>query len=67
VDVKVYSNAATVSLSLAGAALPAPETPAEHIFLFRSVQLQPCENTLLATSVDAERGPSVDSVTWVLE
>jgi beta-galactosidase len=67
VDVKVYSNATSVSLSLAGAALPAPETPAEHIFLFRGVPLQPGDNTLLATSVDAARGPATDSVTWVLE
>ena len=67
VDVKVYSNASSVSLSLAGAALPAPETPAEHIFLFRGVQLQPGENVLVASSIDDARGPSTDSVTWVLE
>jgi len=62
IDVKVYSNLDSVTLTVNGAALPA-QTSTDHIFKFPGVALNPGANTVSAT---ATRGTTTtsDSVTW---
>jgi len=62
IDIKVYSNLDTVSLTIAGAVLPA-QTSTDHIFVFPAVPLAAGENPVSAT---ATRGAvtATDSVTW---
>jgi beta-galactosidase len=58
IDVKVYSNAPTVSLTVNGQALP-DRISEDHIFLWPGVPLQPGANR-----VEAAAGASRDTVTW---
>ena len=62
IDVKVYSNLETVSLTIGGVALPA-QTSTDHIFLFPAVPLTPGQTVVDAT---ATRGSVVatDEVAW---
>jgi beta-galactosidase len=59
-DVKVYSNASSVALTLNGVSLGA-RSSTDHIFTWTGVTLQPGANTVTATA-----GSLVDSVTWTL-
>jgi beta-galactosidase len=62
IDVKVYSNLDSVSLTVGGVALPA-QTSTDHIFIFPAVPLAAGDNPVSAT---ATRGSftATDSVTW---
>ena len=63
-DVKVYSNAATVTLALNGTSLGA-RTSSDHIFLWTGVTLRPGANTVTATAT-VNGTPTSDTVTWTL-
>jgi beta-galactosidase len=62
IDVKVYSNLDSVTLTVGGVALPA-QTSTDHIFIFPAVPLVAGDNPVSAT---ATRGAitATDSVTW---
>ncbi|HTJ36352.1 MAG TPA: glycoside hydrolase family 2 TIM barrel-domain containing protein [Dactylosporangium sp.] len=63
-DVKIYSNAATVTLSLNGTSLGS-RSSADHIFTWPGVTLRSGTNTVTATAVI--NGTTVtDTVTWTL-
>ncbi|GAA4245063.1 glycoside hydrolase family 2 protein [Dactylosporangium darangshiense] len=63
-DVKIYSNAATVTLSLNGTSLGS-RSSTDHIFTWPGVTLRPGTNTVTATAVI--NGTTVtDTVTWTL-
>lgn len=65
-DVKVYSNLPSVTLLANGQEL-APESPAEHVFVFPAVALAPGENTLEARAQGAGGDVLTDTITWVRE
>jgi beta-galactosidase len=62
IDIKVYSNLDSVSLTVGGVALPA-QTSTDHIFIFPAVPLAVGDNPVSAA---ATRGAvtASDSVTW---
>ncbi|MGI5241117.1 glycoside hydrolase family 2 TIM barrel-domain containing protein [Dactylosporangium sp. CA-139066] len=63
-DVKIYSNASSVTLTLNGASLGA-KSSADHIFTWTGVTLRSGTNTVTATAVI--NGSTVtDTVTWTL-
>jgi beta-galactosidase len=59
-DVKVYSNAPTVTLTVNGVSLGS-RSASDHIFTWTGVTLRPGSNT-----VSAAAGSLTDSVTWTL-
>ena len=63
IDVKVYSNLDSVTLTVGGGTLPA-QTSTDHIFIFPAVPLVAGDNQVSAT---ATRGSvtATDSVTWM--
>jgi beta-galactosidase len=63
-QVKVYSNAAGVTLTLNGTSLGA-RTSTDHIFTWTSVTLRPGANTVTA-SATVKGTPVTDTVTWNL-
>jgi beta-galactosidase len=63
-DVKIYSSASSVTLTLNGASLGA-KSSSDHIFTWSGVTLRPGANTVTATAVIS--GSTVtDTVTWTL-
>ena len=62
--VKVYSNAASVTLTLNGTSLGARSTT-DHIFTWTGVTLRPGANTVTATAT-INGTPVSDAVTWTL-
>lgn len=66
VDVKVYSNLDAVTLLANGQEL-SPESPAEHVFVFPAVTLEPGENAIEARAQGAGGDALTDTVTWVRE
>jgi beta-galactosidase len=59
-QVKVYSNAPSVTVTLNGVSLGA-KSSSDHIFTWTGVTLRPGANTVTATA-----GATADSVTWTL-
>ena len=62
IDVKVYSNLDSVSLTVGGVALPA-KTSTDHIFIFPAVPLAAGDNQVEATATGGAV-TATDSVTW---
>jgi hypothetical protein len=62
IDVKVYSNLDSVSLTAGGVALPA-QTSTDHIFIFPAVPLAAGDNQVAATATGGAV-TATDSVTW---
>jgi beta-galactosidase len=64
IDVKVYSNLASVTLTVNGVALPA-QTSANHIFVWTGVALNVGPNQVVAVGRTASSGTTAaDTVTW---
>jgi beta-galactosidase len=63
-DIKVYSNAATVTATLNGVSLGS-KTSTNHIFTWPGVTLQPGPNTIEVTAT-INSTPQTDTVTWTL-
>jgi beta-galactosidase len=67
IDVKVYSNLETVTLTVNGASLPA-QTSANHIFRWAAVPLALGDNEVQALGNDAgSTVTAMDSVSWTRE
>jgi beta-galactosidase len=64
IDIKVYSNTPTVTLTVNGRPLP-PRTSSDHIFVWPAVPLQPGPNLVEATATQAG-AIYRDAVTWKL-
>src|SRR5689334_18849897 len=63
-DVKVYSNAASVTLTLNGASV-GTKSSSDHIFTWTGVTLRTGANTVTATAT-VNGSPLTDTVTWTL-
>jgi beta-galactosidase len=63
-DIKVYSNAASVTATLNGASLGS-RTSTDHLFTWPGVTLQPGENLIQVTAT-VDGVPQTDAVTWTL-
>jgi beta-galactosidase len=63
-EIKVYSNAGSVSATLNGVALGA-RTSTDHIFRWTGVTLRPGANTVTVTAT-INGSPQTDTVTWTL-
>jgi beta-galactosidase len=64
IDVKVYSNAASVQLSVNGLPQPGPSSSAGHVFRWNGVALAPGENQIGALAIDGNTVLASDRVVW---
>jgi beta-galactosidase len=65
IDVKVYSNAASVQLSVNGLPQPGPSSSAGHVFRWNGVALAPGENQIGALAIDGNTVLASDRVVWI--
>jgi beta-galactosidase len=64
IDVKVYSNANSVQLSLNGLPLPGPSSSANHVFRWAGVALAAGDNQIGALAIDGNTVLASDKVVW---
>jgi beta-galactosidase len=65
IDIKVYSNAAGVQLSVNGVRLAAPSSGDGHVFRWREIPLAPGDNQVEAQAIgDGNEILASDSVVW---